>query len=225
MKHVDFDDFAADYNNIHAENLRFFETESDYFAQYKAKIAKNLINVDPARILEFGCGIGNNIKYLKNSFPDAVIAGCDISQKSIDLAAQQNPEVEFVNIEGLSETHFGSYDLVFIANVFHHIQPEQRINTMLLLKKLLKKDGRLIIFEHNPYNPITRHIVNTCPFDADAKLLKPKELSTLLNEAGFSIMTRNYILFFTSFLACLRPFERYMTSLPLGGQYVILASV
>jgi hypothetical protein len=38
----------------------------------------------------------------------------------------------------------------------------------------LKEDGHFIIFEHNPINPVTRHLVKNCPFDADAVLLSTK---------------------------------------------------
>jgi hypothetical protein len=82
-------------------------------------------------------------------------------------------------------------------------------------------NGELYVFEHNPYNPITRHLVNSCPFDADAELLTPKQLASLLRGAGFSTIEKGFILFFPSFLRLLRPLERFLTYLPLGGQYVI----
>ena len=40
---------------------------------------------------------------------------------------------------------------------------------------MLKNDGQLIIFEHNPLNPITRKIVKECEYDEDAILLTPKK--------------------------------------------------
>ncbi len=39
---------------------------------------------------------------------------------------------------------------------------------------VLKKKGRVYIFEHNPYNPVTRYLVATCEFDRDAVLFKKK---------------------------------------------------
>ena len=126
-----------------------------------------------------------------------------------------------LQISGVSE----KFDLVFIANVLHHINPNQRHDTLSFIKSLTVNNGELFIFEHNPYNPVTRHIVRTCPFDADAELIKPRHLIALLKKAGFSIIERQYILFFPSFLSGLRPMERYLKSLPLGGQYVVHASL
>jgi SAM-dependent methyltransferase len=168
--------------------------------------------------------VGNNIGHLINAFPGATISGCDVSIKSLDVAKTKHPSAEFFNIADHAASFVGRFDLVFIANVLHHVLPEQRIATLLLIKSLMPKAGELFIFEHNPYNPVTRHIVRTCPFDFDAELIKPKRLIATLNKAGVSIVNKQYILFFPNFLRKLRPIEQYLTSVPLGGQYVIQAS-
>ncbi len=54
----------------------------------------------------------------------------------------------------------------------------------------------MIIFEHNPYNPITRFMVNTCEFDKDAVLLTRKELIKIFINNGFSLIKGKYCLFF-----------------------------
>jgi SAM-dependent methyltransferase len=222
---INFDHFAEDYNQILSKRLSFFESSSDYFAQYKVSVLKKLLKRQPSRILEFGCGVGSNIGHLITAFPNVTIAGCDISQKCLEVAAKGNPSTEFFCLDVSPSAHKESFDLVFIANVFHHIPPAQQKSTVMLIRQLMTKTGDLFIFEHNPYNPVTRHIVNTCPFDADAQLLKPKALISQLESAGFSIVRKHYILFFPAFLNKLRPLERFLVRLPLGGQYVIHASM
>ena len=224
MGKVNFDDFAEDYDEILIRQLHVFESGTDYFAKYKAFVVKKRLNREPTRILDFGCGVGNNIRHLINAFPSATITGCDVSIKCLEVANTKNPSAEFFNIAYNADSFAGRFDLVFIANVFHHIPPGQRFETLHLVRQFMSENGELFIFEHNPYNPVTRHIVQTCPFDADAELIKPKHLIALLNKADFSIVTRQYILFFPNFLSKLRPIEEYLTSVPLGGQYVIQAS-
>jgi SAM-dependent methyltransferase len=225
MGKVNFDKFAADYDELLQKQLFFFESDTDYFAQYKVSLVKNLLTRNPARMLDFGCGVGNNIRHLITVFPDATITGCDVSTKCLDVAKTKNPSAEFFNIADNTDSFVGRFDLVFIANVFHHIPPEQRLEILHLVRQFMSENGELFIFEHNPYNPVTRHVVQTCPLDADAELIKPKHLIALLTKAGFSAVNRQYLLFFPSFLSKLRPLEKYLTSIPLGGQYVIQASV
>ena len=225
MGKVDFDRFAEDYDEILGKQLRFFESGPDYFAHYKAAIVKNLLRHDPVKILEFGCGIGNNIKHLTSLFPNAAITGCDISKKCLDIATTRNPAAAFFHFDADSLPAESLFDLIFIANVFHHILPDKRNTTMRILKRLIAPKGELFVFEHNPYNPITLHLVTTCPFDGDAQLLKPKEMTSLLTNEGFSIIRKHFILFFPSALSFFRPIERYLAFLPLGGQYVIQAHI
>jgi hypothetical protein len=85
----------------------------------------------------------------------------------------------------------------------------------------LRTGGRLFVFEHNPYNPVTRHLVNTCPFDADAVLLTRAETVALLKTAGLEPSAAAYCLFFPRLLAGLRPLETWLGWLPLGGQYFV----
>jgi hypothetical protein len=79
----------------------------------------------------------------------------------------------------------------------------------------------LFVFEHNPYNPVTRRLVNTCPFDADAVLLARAETVSLLKAAGLEPSAAAYCLFFPQMLAALRPLEAWLGWLPLGGQYFV----
>ena len=219
---VDFDNYAEQYEKQLAEGLKFFGEDNSYFADYKINIIKNTIDVAPERILEYGCGIGRNIEFFSKYFPGAKVYGCDISQKSLEIAGRTNPKAGFFKITDEEiNGHSDSFDLIFISCVFHHIEPALRTVSMNNVYKLLKEGGNFFFFEHNPYNPVTQRIVNTCPWDTDAILLKPKESFDLISKSGFNIKKKKYTLFFPSFLKFLRPLENVMWFLPLGGQYYI----
>jgi hypothetical protein len=87
----------------------------------------------------------------------------------------------------------------------------------------LAPKGILAFFEHNPANPITRRVVERCPFDADAILLSPAEMAGYLRRAKLRLMRRDYIVFMPRFLASLRPLEPWLAWLPMGAQYAVLA--
>jgi hypothetical protein len=88
---------------------------------------------------------------------------------------------------------------------------------------VLKPGGLMTVFEHNPVNPVTRHIVATCPFDENAVLLASAELKARQTAAGFRGVKVAYTGFFPGALRRLRPLERFMTALPVGAQYYTVA--
>ncbi|MBN1634853.1 MAG: class I SAM-dependent methyltransferase [Ignavibacteria bacterium] len=220
---VDFDQYAADYETKLGDDLKFFE-ESSYFAEYKIKIVRGELHDKPLNILEYGCGIGRNLTFITKYFPDSKISACDISVKSLEIAGKSNPTVNLFKSEDSElAKHENQFDLIFISCVFHHIEPPLRQDSMNKIRSLLKPGGILYIFEHNTLNPVTRKIVRECPWDEDAILLKPAELKTLFANSNLSFKKLKYTLFFPAFLKFLRPLEKLLTWLPLGGQYYITA--
>ncbi len=221
MPKVNFDDYAADYQQLLGNQLRFFDT-LDYFSEHKVKILHSQKIKNPKTILEYGCGIGRNLPFLQRFFPEASLYGCDISAKSLEKAAQENPSVNFFNHHETKSTL--KFDLILVAGVLHHIETHQRVQILQELEQLLNPEGELFIFEHNPYNFVTRNRVKHCEFDEDAILLKPKELRSLLQETSLKLHALHYTLFIPSFLKALRGLEPYLRYIPLGGQYYIHAS-
>lgn len=222
IQKVDFDEFANKYDEILEDHLNFFGEENSYFAEYKIKLVKSTINSTPLNILEFGCGIGRNLKFLADSFSGSNIYGCDISEESLNIASQNNPEANLFLLDPVEiEKHQNKFDLIFISCVFHHINPSERKNSFDVFYSMLEKNGVVYLFEHNPYNPVTKHIVNTCPWDEDAILINMREATKLFEYVGLEVIEKKYALFFPAFLKILRPLENYLGSIPMGGQYYI----
>lgn len=216
-KKVDFDQFTDNYNELLREGTQFFSSSEEYFARYKVDLVRSQSDKPVKRILEYGCGIGRNVRFLREAFPGAIIVGTDISEASLAIAASENPGIQF-ELE-TPNTDIGVFDLIFVAGVFHHIPPAERADVSLLLARRLSAEGALIIFEHNPFNPVTRRIVDNCPYDADAVLLRPSELVGLLEGATLDVQGRGYCLFIPPRFSRLAPLEKYLAWLPLGGQY------
>lgn len=222
MKKVDFDAFAGRYNDLLREKTGFFTEDETYFARYKVAIARRLLGRPPARILEFGCGIGRNIPFLREAFPGAEVMGSDVSAVSIDIARRENPEAHFW-LEGDDAGERSGFDLVFVAGVFHHIPAAERRAAADLVAARLHPGGSAVIFEHNPYNPVTRRIVRDCPYDEGVVLLRPGQMRKLLAAAGLQVRGQGYSLFFPPRLKALAGIEPALGWLPLGGQYWVKA--
>jgi SAM-dependent methyltransferase len=219
---VDFDQYAGEYNKLLADSTRFFSPNEAYFARYKAEVARRLVTSEPVRVFEFGCGIGRNLPFLAEMFPSARIYASDISKDSVTIARRENPTA-VCWVEGHDAAPEGQFDLMFVAGVFHHVPPSQRAQVSRALKERLAPDGEVIVFEHNPFNPVTRRIVDNCPYDADAVLLRPSELAAHLAAAGLEIAGKGFILFVPPRLGALTKMDRLFGWLPLGGQYWIRA--
>lgn len=221
---VDFDKYTDNYNELLREGTQFFSASEEYFARYKVELVRSAIGAQPVRrILEYGCGIGRNIPYLQAAFPDAEIIGTDISEASLSTASSDMKEVRF-EVEGPG-LDLGKFDLIFVAGVYHHIPPTERLAATELLASRLQRDGSACVFEHNPYNPVTRGIVDTCPYDADAVLLRPSELRGLFRKSDLAVKSTAYCLFVPPRLSWLSPLEKHLGWLPLGGQYWVRAGI
>lgn len=229
MNVAEFDQFAEEYHALHADNIKLSGEAPDYFARYKIQEVRRRWDAagraEPQSILDFGSGIGNSIPYLVEFFPVSRLVGLDVSQKSLDLAEHRFPgKADYVRYDGVRapfEDH--SFDLVFSACVFHHIDAAEHAAIFAELKRLLKLGGLMVIFEHNPLNPATRHIVATCPFDVNAVLLPAKALKRSQIESGFASVEIKYTAFFPGPLKFMRALEPRMAACPLGAQYYTLA--
>jgi SAM-dependent methyltransferase len=220
MTKVDFDEYAERYDELLSEKTKFFSDDLSYFSKYKAKVASEILPISRINaLLEFGCGTGRNIPYLQKYFPRAVVSGSDISEASINIAKEASPDTRFYLETGISDD-IGKFDLIFVAGVFHHIEVNKRLQTMADLYERLNHDGYIFVFEHNPYNPITRRIVSNCEYDLDAVLLRPAELLGYFSKIGLVEINRGFSLFFPPFLGSkFHLVERFMSWMPLGGQY------
>ena len=88
---------------------------------------------------------------------------------------------------------------------------------------MTRRGGRLVIFEHNPLNPLTLHVVNNCPFDENARLMLASTLRKRVEAAGWRNVEVRYHVFFPRLLAGLRNLEAGLAMVPLGAQYSVYA--
>jgi SAM-dependent methyltransferase len=216
-----FDQYADSYQQIHSDNVRVTGESSEYFAQYKAQyIARQVGRNFSGRILDYGCGVGMISGFIQEVLPAATVDGYDISEASLDKI---DPVLRARGIFTSDVAQIGDgYDLIVVANVMHHIRPEQRQETVEFLHERLVPGGRLMIVEHNPLNPLTQWAVANCAFDDDAILLPTAETAGYIRKSGLEVVRRDYIVFFPHALAWLRPMEPYLRWCLAGAQYAMI---
>lgn len=230
MKKAEFDEFAIDYAAMHEKSLGAFGQEKDYFAEYKiCDVASEVVRrgrlTSTRRILDFGSGCGNSVPYFRKLFPQAQLTCIDVSAESLEIGRRAHPgQARFLAFNGHKiPAESGTFDTVFSACVFHHIDHAEHASNLAELHRVLEHDGLLLIFEHNPLNPLTVRIVNQCPFDINARLIRASQLRKRVVDAGFEDVAIRYRLFIPPALRRLMFIERYLIWLPLGAQYYVVA--
>jgi 2-polyprenyl-3-methyl-5-hydroxy-6-metoxy-1,4-benzoquinol methylase len=218
---VEFDAFASSYNEHLNHSVRISGDTSDYFAAYKAAFIARKIAPNGGKLLDYGCGIGLLAGHLNRRFPNMQVDGFDVSHDSVSQIdkslAQQGVFTSDSNVAG------HSYDVIVLANVLHHVKPANRADLLVDIRSRLAENGKLVIFEHNPINPLTRWAVSQCVFDEDAILLTSRELLRELRSARLRVLARDFVVFFPRYLAWLRSFEPFLRWCPLGAQYAVIA--
>lgn len=217
----DFDDYVENYEDLLKNQLSFFEGNRNYFSEYKVRLLTKLLKTSPQKILDFGSGIGLSLPFFEKYFESSQIFATDISSKSLEFVSHHFQNIKILQDQELEGNIF---DLIFLSGVMHHVPLKERLNTLQRLKNLLTPNGHLIIFEHNPYNPVTQRMVATCPFDKGVKLLTKRSLQKMMKTSGLHVAKKGYTLFFPEPLKIFRPLEQKLQWCPLGGQYYVMAS-
>lgn len=228
MSQAEFDAYVDEYDAQHAASVRLSGEDPDFFAAYKAAETARVAaaaGLAPRRIMDFGAGRGNCVPHLQRAFPDAGLTALDVSARSLThAAARAIRPLDTVAYDGRTlPFEAGHFDLVFTACVFHHIPEDDHVRLLAEIRRTLTPEGRFVLFEHNPWNPLTRHAVATCPFDLNAVLISAPEMRRRFRAAGFTNVALRWTLFFPAILAALRPLERGLGWLPLGAQYMLVA--
>lgn len=213
-----FDLYAKSYECITQKRLSFFNKKREYFDTYKIEIIKKKTQ-NPKNIIDYGCGVGLLTKHLIKFFPNSNIYATDNSKLSLKILKKNYKKIKIVNYYKIKKKFF---DLAILTGVIHHIPIKYILSNLKKVRNIINKHGKIIIFEHNPYNFITQNIVNNCPYDKGVELIKKKKLIEIAKSINLKLIDSGYCLFFPEFLKKLRFLEQYLKWCPLGGQYYVI---
>ena len=194
------------------------------FAQYQAQKLKNWLghyNKLGITILDFGCGNGLMTNFAQEVFYEATVIGVDPSIENIAKAHTAFGAINLLALDNSSlpfNDHY--FDLIYSANVLHHIPFDQHTATIKEIMRVLKPHGTLIILELNPYNPWTAYSFATNPIEQNARMLKPGYLSSLVKPFG---MPKTWFYsFLPNILSWFIGLEEYAWWLPIGSLYATI---
>jgi SAM-dependent methyltransferase len=223
-----FDSHAEDYEAELARGLRLGGESKEFFAlgrlAYLRRWWSRTGRAEPRRILDYGCGVGDVTSSLAETFPEAEVRGVDPSARSIERARKERsgPRVSFGVLEGFTVPGPPA-DLVHLNGVVHHVPPGERDRLFPALHAAVSPGGVVAVFENNPWNVGARLVMARISFDRDAVLVTAPALRRGLAGAGLAVRQTRFLFWFPAPLRALRPLERWLTRIPFGAQYAVLA--
>lgn len=231
MSESEFDRLADHYEDLHRQNIAITGEEPEYFADYKMRDFFQLVRAAGAPLdgyyLDFGAGLGSSIEPFLRYMARAHLVCADVSSQSLARAQEAHGEAaDYLLVEdGRMALPDQCLDGAFACCVFHHIDPAEHVRALADMRRVLKPGSVLMVYEHNPHNPLTVRAVNSCPLDENAILIRARELRRRCEAAGFRQVRSQYRVFFPAPLRALRPLENWLRWLPLGAQYFVSARV
>ena len=171
---------TIDYESWYHSTRHSNHFNEDYYnARAKIALKKFFSGIDlNSKILDFGCGLGQNIYYLPNA------TGYDISKFGIEFCNKKGIRAT-TNLQDIPDE---SYDVVFSSHVLeHHPHPKQMLEEMY---SKLKKGQKLVLVI-----PFERHGKGKFQYDLNQHLYtwNFQAINNLLLSVGFTIEENRYI--------------------------------
>jgi SAM-dependent methyltransferase len=223
---VDFDQYTDSYREAVENSIAFAGGDAARYMAAKARLLVDLARRrlgDPAELtaLDFGCGPGETDGFLEGAFSE--LHGIDISTPMAERAAVRNRWAHYSSYERGDPLPYedAEFDLSFAVCVLHHVPVRERPRVVGEMARVTRPGGLVAVFEHNPWNPLTRKAVRDCPFDEDVELLSRPVARRLLAGAELEPAESAFIIFFPKEGPRLERIERRLGRVPLGAQYYV----
>lgn len=224
----EFDAYASDYRE-RIERLVEFSGRShhDFVVAKVRHLLETLTSLGGVprqmRMLDLGCGTGETDALLASHVGE--LHGLDVSASSVEVA-RQRPETTSVRYATYSGGRLpyddATFDVTFAITVVHHVPRKDWPSFFREMARVTNPGGFVALYEHNPFNPLTRWVVSRCEFDRDAVLLSARTARGLYQTAGLRIEHLSHLFLSPWQGTWFRYIERALQSLPLGAQYAVI---
>jgi ubiquinone/menaquinone biosynthesis C-methylase UbiE len=225
----EFDRYKETYDLAVNQAIAFSGQKVESFTRAKAHdllrtLAARFDSPAKLSLLDVGCGIGNYHPFLTPVV--GAVAGVDVSRACIAKAEERNPGVSYSTYDGDRLPYpDAQFDATFCICVLHHVPPARWAPFVSEMRRVTRPGGMIIVYEHNPNNPLTRKVVRDCDFDRDAILLTMTQTRELLTAAGCSDVTTRSILTLPPLGSPVEKLDRLFSRLPFGSQYRAIGRV
>jgi SAM-dependent methyltransferase len=153
------------WKDVHKGKFRFASNTNDSTIlpwdiktfDHNLKMLLDFLNLPKGKLLELGCGTGNDAKYLFEQGFD--VTAIDISEDAIELAKQNTCglNIDYIVGDFFKDLPNKQYDIVYDRGFLHNYQ-DNFLEIFEKLNNILSKNGKYIFISGNPNQPI----IKTC---------------------------------------------------------------
>lgn len=169
----DYNDIASQY----ADDFYDDATDNVYIDKFLASLSGKLI-------LDVGCGVGEDCKYVEQKGFKAI--GIDFSKGMLDIARQKYPKGNF-QLMDMSNIKFpaNTFDGIMSNYSLFHIPREQLKQVLSEFRRVLKEEGRILLILQEgtneemvdePYRPGVKLYMNYFTIESISKIVKENGL-------------------------------------------------
>ncbi|MDO1447621.1 class I SAM-dependent methyltransferase [Rhodocytophaga aerolata] len=147
---------------IHPKDEMYIKGKEDHYFKVglsaiscieKALIVSGVKRESINNILDFPCGYGRVMRFLRAYFPQATIAGSEIDENYLEFCQK-----EFACLPILSNTDFTrikfntKYNLIWCGSLFTHLSKDKFIKLLQVFTHILESDGLLVFTNHGRFS-------------------------------------------------------------------------
>src|SRR3989442_11799330 len=106
----------------------------------------NWVQPEAVSLLDVGCNVGELLSYCREFYPAMHLAGVEVNKVAFEKACQSLPDAEF-HLTAAHNLPFPdeSFDCVTCIEVLEHIPAELRKQSLLEMRRVLRRGGRLVL--------------------------------------------------------------------------------
>lgn len=111
-------------------------------ANRRYRVMRELLPQQPhsVSLLDFGCGTGLFLEYLKREFINLDYTGLDMSETALDYARRKFPRIKFINADILSSSvKLPVFDYVVMSGIFTYKGSMSQHNMFHYFKQLMRR--------------------------------------------------------------------------------------
>ena len=146
--------YSSAYPQLNNSSLEVQERDKEYNDSHREDMYLTLCeltnsSLEGKKVLDFGCGWAQTLKYFKSKGADCY--GCDPAIEAVTYGKQQGLNVVLTQMDTLRVFNDIKFDVVLLLNVLEHVADP--VKTIAEIKRdILKKDGILVVEVPNDYN-------------------------------------------------------------------------
>jgi len=191
------------YKNIAAWYDRIFEPMNSGLRKIGLKMYPVKAGMD---VLDTGCGTGAHLKIYQNE--ECNVFGIDLSEAMLKVAEDKLGNNADLKLCDATKTPFSNekFDLIISSTVLHEMSQLVRIDVLNEAKRILKKDGRLLLIDFHigpikKFKGIYSKIIITISEIAAGRehyknyrhFMKTGALPNLIEHCGFTIEDKKIV--------------------------------